>query len=146
MEIVTFLLAMIGYAGLTALVLLSVNGFLAVSLLRLIAFIILIHVILVWAFRYQFQLSQAIRNGYAGFLVFHAALIGIIASNFLSRVRALMIVRGSFLIVTVGAAGAVFRYDEVSIYRIPVILCAATGIIALAISYKRSKVLKEEAA
>jgi hypothetical protein len=61
------------------------------------------------------------------FLIFHAALLMIIASAFRSSHAAAKIVRIAYLIVTAGALGAVFRYDIVALYRIPVIVCALGG-------------------
>lgn len=124
----TFLLAIIGYAGLTVtVVLISCQKYKPV-LWHLVSLIIFIHVIMVWSFRYDWNFSLAIRNGYIGFLLFHSALTMILFANFLSQKISQTLIQISFLIVTAGALGATFIYDIVAIYRIPVILCAIIGI------------------
>ena len=92
--------------------------------------VIVVHVAMVWSLRYEWQFSQATRNGYAGFLMFHAALLMIVTSLFLAERHALWLVRLAFLVVSAGALGAVFLYDVVAIYRVPVILFAAAGSVA----------------
>ena len=47
----------------------------------LIAVLVSAHVLLVWAYRYEWQWTQATRNGYAGFVIFHVALLLILAST-----------------------------------------------------------------
>jgi hypothetical protein len=88
-------------------------------------------VLLVWAYRYDGQLARATRNGYAGFVIFHTALLLVVASALARGRVATALVQGAFGIVTVGALGAVFRYEEVSAYRIPVILCGLAGVVGL---------------
>ena len=124
---ITFLLAMIGYGGLTAVILLSARGTLPARLLRVVAVVVLTHVIMVWTFRYEWQFPLAVRNGYAGFIMFHCALLLILAST-ISRERvARPLIQLAFVVVTIGALGATFVYDVVAMYRVPVILCALAG-------------------
>jgi hypothetical protein len=125
-----FPLAIVGYAGLTATAVLSARGRVPIALWRATAAIIVAHVVLVWAVRYEWSLATATRNGYAGFLIFHAALALVIASVFL-RERAASLIGLAFCIVTAGALGAVFRYAEVAAYRPVVIVLAAAGAIGL---------------
>src|SRR5436309_551175 len=122
LQVFTFLSAMIGYAGLVTTVILSARHSLPLWIWRPIAALIVLHVAMVWAFRYEWQPAQATRNGYIGFVLFHTALLVIVTSAFLRPERAVILVRVAFVIVTVGALGAVFRYKEVEIYRGPVIL------------------------
>ncbi|MBI2952368.1 hypothetical protein HYY27_09745 [bacterium] len=131
-DVLPFVPAMLGYAGLSAVVLRSARGELPEALWRVCVVVIVTHVALVWGVRYQGQLSQAMRNGYAGFLIFHGALGGIVASALLRGRAALALVRASFAVVTLGAVGAVFRYEAVAVYRVPVLLCAAAGVAGLA--------------
>ncbi len=132
LEFITFLLAMLGYAGLTATVLWSARGRLPVGFWRAVALIIVVHVAMVWTVRYGGSFAQATRNGYAGFLMFHAALTMIVASVFVEDGRALWLIRIAFAVVTMGALGAVFIYDVVALYRIPVIVCAVAGTAGMA--------------
>lgn len=136
LEFVTFLLAPIGYAGLTLAALKAARGAVPVILLRSVAVVILSHVILVWVVRYEGQVSEATRNGYVGFVLFHVTLLAIVASVFVGERLARRLIVAAFGLVTIGAIGAVFRYDAVSRYRIPVIVLAVVGIAGLARAYR----------
>jgi hypothetical protein len=98
---------------------------------RAVVAIIVLHVLLVWTVRYEWQFSAAVRNGYAGFIVFHAALAAILASCVVSARTARRLIIAAFAVVTAGAVGAVFRYDAVAIYRVPVMLVAVAGLAGL---------------
>jgi len=128
---ITFLLAIIGYAGLTITLLLSLKKKIPFLFWRIIAAIILIHVIMVWIYRYEWQFSLAVRNGYTGFIIFHAALMMILISAIVQERITLILIRFSFIVVTMGAVGASFKYDVVAIYRLPVVICALVGIVGL---------------
>lgn len=124
---ITFLLAMIGYAGLTLVVLLSLRGNVPFLLWRSIAAVISTHVLMVWMFRYGWEFELAVRNGYAGFAMFHAAWMMILVSIAAGRKLARILIQVAFVVVTIGATGATFLYDVVAVYRVPVILCALAG-------------------
>jgi hypothetical protein len=130
-EFLTFLLAPIGYAGLTAAMLVATRGQWPVALARATVAVILTHVFLVWHVRYEWQFSEATRNGYAGFAIFHAALAVIVTSLAVDLRVARRLLGGAFAAVTVGAVGATFKYEVVANYRIPVLLIALTGIAGL---------------
>jgi hypothetical protein len=134
-EFVTFLLAMIGYVGLCFNLLTIVRSRLKKPYLAATAIVVLVHVFMVWAFRYGWAFSQATRNGYAGFLLFHSALLCIIISVFAGTEIAGKLVIAAFLIVSAGAIGATFRYEVVAMYRIPVLIIAVIGITALGKAY-----------
>jgi len=99
------------------------------------AAVIVVHVFMVWSFRYGWSFAQATRNGYVGFILFHGALSMIAAALFAKAKMATRLLVISFLVVSAGALGAVFRYDVVSPYRIPVILIAVVGLGLLGKSY-----------
>lgn len=120
-EFITFLLAMLGYFGLTGNGILAAQGKYYRILMLFVATLVGSHVFLVWNFRYEWQLSQATRNGYGGFFLFHTALLFIMGAAFLRERAAKFLIVASFLIVSSGALGAIFIYDEVAIYRYPVI-------------------------
>ena len=134
---ITFLLAIIGYTGLAITLLLSLKRKIPFLFWRIVVAIILSHVIMVWAFRYNWEFSLAFRNGYVGFLLFHSALLMILISVFVKEQVAKILIIISFIVVTIGAVGAVFRYDVVVIYRVPILLCALAGSIGLLWSYFR---------
>ena len=131
----TFLLAVVGYAGLTLSAVLSARGRVPVRLWRATAAIIVVHVALVWSVRYDWSWAQATRNGYAGFVIFHGALALIVASVFASHRIATRLIVGSFVIVTLGALGAVLRYEEVAVHRPVVIGLAVVGALGLAYTF-----------
>ena len=131
LERITFLLAVLGYIGLTTTAVLAASGRFPRFAWRAAVLIIVLHVGLVWGGRYQWRLSEATRNGYVGFLVFHGALALIVTSVFVEERVARACAWAAFVIVTVGALGAVFRYDVVAPYRVPVILVAGVGIAGL---------------
>lgn len=128
----TFALAVAGYAGLTAAVILYARGRAHPLLWRLTTAVIVLHVLLVWSERYEWRLAAATRNGYAGFVVFHAALAWILVASFRPPRQAALASVPAFAIVTVGAVGAVFRYAEVAPYRWVVLALALAGAAALA--------------
>ena len=136
LEFITFLLAPIGYAGLTLGAVQSARGQLHPALWRAIVIIIVTHVTMVWAIRYGWQFSEATRDGYAGFVMFHGALLAIITSVFVDARTARNLIVVAFGIVTLGAVGATFKFDVVERYRIPVIVCALAGIGGLFTAYR----------
>jgi hypothetical protein len=134
---ITFLLAIIGYVGLTITLLFSFKRKVPAIFWRIVAVIIIAHVIMVWAYRYNWQFSLAIRNGYTGLIIFHSALLMILISAFVKENITKILIQISFIVVTIGAVGAVFRYEIVEIYMIPVLLCAIAGSIGLLWDYFR---------
>lgn len=128
---ITFLLAIIGYVGLTTVVVLTLREKHPITLWRAIALIILVHVLMVWIYRYDWQFDLAVRNGYAGFVIFHTALALILISTFVNKYLSQKLLHISFVVVTIGATGASLRYDEVSMYRFIVIPCGLIGGIGL---------------
>ncbi len=79
-ETITFLAAITGYAGLTANMVLVAADRHRPKHMTPVALIVFAHVLMVWQFRYDWEIAQATRNGYAGFVIFHAALLGILAA------------------------------------------------------------------
>jgi len=128
LENFTFLLAFLGYLGLSANLVLTARGTCSRPAIALVALVAVAHVYLVWAYRYDWQFAMAVRNGYAGFFIFHSALLSIVTATFVPPAICRSLIALSFLIVSAGASGAVFRYEVVSIYRIPVLLNAGLGL------------------
>ena len=128
LENFTFLLAFLGYVGLSANLVLTARGTFSRPAIALVALVAVAHVYLVWAFRYDWQFDMAVRNGYAGFLIFHSALLCIVAAALVPPAICKPLILLSFLIVSAGASGAVFRYDVVSVYRVPVLVNAGFGL------------------
>ena len=128
---ITFLLAITGYVGLTIVVVLTLREQHPIALWRVVALIILTHVLMVWIYRYDWQFDLAVRNGYVGFVIFHTALILILLSTFTNKNLSQKLIHLSFVFAKMGATGASLRYDEVSIYRFIVIPCGLIGGIGL---------------
>ena len=139
LQFVTFLLAPVGYALLTLVAIRAASGRVPRALLQATAAIVLVHVVLVWTVHYGGAFSQATRNGYAGFILFHTALAGIVASVFLGDRMARRALIAAFAVVTVGALAAVFRYEVVALYRLPVAATAIAGTAGLAHAYVRRR-------
>ena len=127
-ESLTFWLALLGYLGLAYNAGLAITNHYNRQISILLALIIFTHIFLVWSHRYDWQFSQATRNRYAGFIIFHGALFSIICATFSPARIAKNMIIASFFIVSAGASGAVFRYEVVSPFRIPVLLTAFSGI------------------
>ena len=130
-EFITFLLAPIGYAGLTAVTVLAARGRIPLLLLRATTATVVLHVLLVWHVRYEWAFSEATRNGYAGFALFHGALAAILGSTVAPFRVARILLIAAFVVVTIGAVAATASYDVVRVYQGPVILIALTGLITL---------------
>lgn len=143
MEQLTFALAIAGYAGLTAAAALPIRRR-PRWLWPLTALVIVAHVLFVWAFRYEWRFSVATRNGYAGFVIFHVALAVVLASLVVSGAAARRLITVAFFVVTAGALGAVFRYDEVAIYQAPVMMLALVGVVSIAATWRSSSVPARE--
>ncbi len=140
LETFTFLLAFLGYLGLSGNLVLVSRGSFKRPVIALVALVVVAHVYLVWAYRYDWQFAMAVRNGYAGFFIFHSALLFIVTAPFVPPVICKPLIVLSFLIVSAGASGAVFRYEMVSIYRVPVLINAGLGLGYLVYSlYRKHK-------
>ena len=141
LESLTFLLAVIGYAGLTTTAVFAAAGRPSQWLWRLTAAVIVAHVALVWTVRYGWRLDAATQNGYAVFVVFHGALALILVSLVTPARLARQLVWLAWGIVTLGAVGAVFSDPAVSIYRIPIILLALGGAAKLIAAWRRQRLV-----
>lgn len=128
LESITFFLALVGYTGLTVTTVMASCGRLPNALWRATAGIIVLHVLLVWHVRYEWQLAEATRHGYAGFLLFHGALAAILAATFSPFRAARALVTAAFFVVSLGAIAATSKYEVVSGYRVPVLVLAAFGL------------------
>ena len=131
-EFIMFFLAMIGYFGLTGNALFAGMGRRHMGAMLVTAIVVLVHVFMVWHFRYEWQLSQAVRNGYIGFSLFHGALAMILAAAFLPMKHYRRAVITAFLLVSMGANGATLRYGEVFMYFFPVLILSLIGWVGLA--------------
>jgi hypothetical protein len=100
-------------------------------LAALLAGIVLAHVLGVWGVRFGGSIEEALRKGWAGFLVFHTALALILAAPFVPPRWTARLHDAAFPIVSAGAVGAVLNYDFVAEYKLSVfgILLTTTSIV-----------------
>jgi hypothetical protein len=93
------------------------------------AIVAMAHVALVWHTRYGWSLDAARAGGWAPFLIFHAALVAIVAAAAAPEPWSRRFLYAAFPIVVFGATGAVLRREVVAAYRWPVIAAAAATIL-----------------
>ncbi len=129
-ETIVFLGAFLAYTGLGISTTLTWRGVFDRRLALGVALIVTAHVFGVWSHRYEWQFEQAVRNGYGGFLLFHTALTAINAALFTPDRISRVLHRVAFVVVSMGAVGATFRYDVVSVYRIPVLFVLVLTVLA----------------
>lgn len=134
----TFFLALVGYAGLAWTAAAMAWGRPVPILHRCTVLVVAAHVVLVWTVRYELRFSQAVRNGWVGFLLFHAALLLLLVTPFRPFPRTRILLWIAFAVVTAGAVGAVFRYEIVHHYRIPVLMAAGWGWLGIATGWWRN--------
>lgn len=94
--------------------------------------VVVVHVYMVWAYRYEWSFAQATRNGYAGFALFHTALLSLVGANLVTKRWGRRAILFTFVVVCLGANGAIWRYDVVEVYRIPVIAVTVLGLWGVA--------------
>src|SRR5262249_49485496 len=81
-----------------------------------------IHVALVWSFRFEWSITQALDKGWPGFVIFHSALATILAAALAREPWSGRLTYLAFPIVTAGSLGAAFKYDYVAGYRWPLLI------------------------
>ncbi len=127
---ITFGLAIAGYIVLAKDTALRIAGRRWPVLGVLTVLLIVPHVFLVWAFRFEWSLQYAWDKSPPGFVIFHAALLLIAVAPFLrgrARDRTTWL---AFLVVSAGALPAPFRYEELGILAIPLLSAfAAVGAV-----------------
>jgi len=70
--------------------------------------------------------------GYAGFVIFHTALVCIMTAPWVKITVSRRLVGVSFIVVAIGASGAALRYEEIANYQYPVFILDAIGLAVLA--------------
>ncbi|MEM7235646.1 MAG: hypothetical protein AAF517_25970 [Planctomycetota bacterium] len=137
-ETLTFPTALLGFLLLAASAVVASRRDAPRFLLLATALVVVSHVGLVWTYRYSGDITRATRNGYFGFLLFHCALALIVVSPMVPKGKLRRsLTFASFLTVCVGANGAIFRYDVVAPYRVPVIATTVVAIAWIALDWRR---------
>lgn len=128
----TFGLAVVGYALLAADFALEHRG----RPLRGVGWsalgVVSAHVVCVWALRFHWSLQRMLDKSLAGFLLFHGALLLIVAARLAEGTRRRAITSAAFVLVTAGAVPAPLRYPELSLLTLPVFAIAS---IAIALAF-----------
>jgi hypothetical protein len=117
----TFGLAFVGYALLAVDAALRVRGRCSASRTALAAAVILAHVLCVWTFRFDWSFARMWAKSPAAFLLFHAALLLIVAAVPAREPWRSRLVVAGFAIVCAGALPAPFRYEELALLRVPMV-------------------------
>jgi hypothetical protein len=136
----TFPLALAGYVLLTgAFAHRLLRGRVHPPLAGALALVVTLHVLLIWTEVYELEPARAVRNGWAGAVVFHGAYLAILAHGVAgARARwAGWLVYPAWLLVSAGGIGATFKFDVVSGYRAPMLGVALLGLLAVAIRVRR---------
>lgn len=134
---ITFGLALIGYALLSADFARQHGGRSNTGLSATTAIVVTAHVLCIWGLRFDWSLSQMWHKSAAGFVIFHAALGLILAIPFL-RVRRRLITNGAFALVSAGALPAPFRYPELSLLALPLFAIAGMSLGCAIAAMRRS--------
>lgn len=126
-DLIAFGLAYVAYLLLGTAVVLRAWGrpLRAVSVAA--AVVAVVHVGLVWGLRFGWSLSYALEKSLPGFVIFHTALAILVTAALVREPWAGRFTYLAFPVVTSGAVGAAFRYDDVAGYRLP--LLAAFGLV-----------------
>ena len=130
-DLLTFGLAFAGYLLLCSEVVLRAGGRAVPGSSLLLAAVVATHVACVWSFRFGGSFDLAYSGREPGFFLFHGALLLIVTAPFVERRWTDRLLGVAFVIVSLGAIGASFKYEVVSILRLPVVAaCLATGVAA----------------
>lgn len=131
-DALTFALAYTAYGLLCARTLLGIvrpEGLGAKRLTMALAAAALAHVALVWHYRLHWSLAEAWSRNPAAFVIFHTALLLIVAGASAAPPWSTRLIWLAFPIVTAGALGAVFRREIVAHYRWPVVAALAVTLL-----------------
>lgn len=120
-DLATFSLALVGYALLGLDLALRMHGRRPRGLSAATALVVLVHVVMVWHFRFGWSFNEAFVDRTGGFVMFHGALLLILIAPFVEPPTTLRLVVLAFAVVSLGAITASFKYEVVHWLRLPVI-------------------------
>jgi hypothetical protein len=133
---VTFGLAGAGYILLAKDTALRLAGRPWPALGVLTALIVLVHVALVWAFRFEWSFTKAWEKSPPAFLIFHSALLLILLAPLAAPPARDRLTWIAFAIVSAGALPAPFRYPELQLLAIP-LLAAFIAVVTVFLVVRR---------
>ena len=108
------------------------GGRTARALAACLAPLVLAHVFLVWHWRFEWSFARAVAKSWAGFAIFHTALLALVAAPFLPSRAAARTLIAAFAVVSLAAVPAPWRYPEIRVLAVPMAL-ACIGTVALAV-------------
>ena len=135
----TFPLAGAGYLLLGADFALRSGGRAFRALTVLLALVVLAHVALVWSDRFDWSLARMLQKSVAGFVLFHAALLLVLAAAVLPRRHGDRCILLAFPIVSAGALPAPFRYPEIGWLKAPLLALFALAVVAAVLAFRRRR-------
>jgi hypothetical protein len=103
------------------------------------AAVVLLHVFLVWDWRFHWSWDYAWEKSPAGFLLFHTALLLILTATILPLRWSRWCVLVAFPIVTTGALGATFRNEAVADYGWPLVAALLLTVALCWYGYRRTR-------
>ena len=127
-DTLTFGLALVGYVLLAADATRRWRGGRSPGLTWLTAAVIVAHVLCVWAFRFDWSFADMWTKSIPGFVIFHGAFALILTSLVAPEPVRTRLIYAAFVIVCTGALPAPFRYDEISLLRIPMIVAFGAAV------------------
>lgn len=136
-DAVTFGLAGVGYLLLAKDAALRLVGRRWPALGLFTTVVVLAHVGLVWALRFEWSLEKAWEKSPPAFLIFHGALVLVALAPFATGSTRDRVTWIAFAVVSAGALPAPFRYPELGLLAIP-LLAAFCGVVGVLIIRRRA--------
>lgn len=131
LDVVTFGLAYAGYLAVGLAAALHAWERTSRAAASVAAGIVTSHVALVYGHRFGWNLAIPFERNVIAFFLFNAAYLLIAAAPFLPRPWHGRLPLAAFPIVSMGAVGAAFRYEYLSVPRAPVLIAFLTTAVAL---------------
>lgn len=134
---ITFGLAYLGYLLLCADVVRRAFGCRGRAVTLMLATVVTAHVACVWIWRFDASLQRALDKSIVGFVIFHTALLLILAGSVLRATWSTRVLVAAFVVVSSGALPAPFRYDEIRILAIPMFALFVPTVVILIWVWRR---------
>jgi len=129
-DAVTFGLAFVAFVLLATDAACRWRGHRSAALTRTTALVVAAHVGCVWTFRFDLSFAAMWQKSAFAFVLFHGALLLIVASAFVRDPARDRLVWGAFAMVCIGALPAPFRYPEIAVLQMPMLAVFAAAVTA----------------
>lgn len=134
---ITFGLAYLGYALLCVDVVRRAVGHRGRAWTFVLSAVVTAHVACIWIWRFDASLQRALDKNLAGFVIFHTALLLVLAGSVLRATWSRRVLVAAFVVVSSGALPAPFRYDEIRILAIPMFALFVPTVVMLIWAWRR---------